>query len=114
MSQTAEVAANVVNVALLGLYLVAAYVRYRASVKITAIRRSYRLSVSIALIFAGSYVWLMIFGESPVRLLLLRTLQIVVLCNVWIWPALIALGLRERRPFDYTEFGISNAEADRK
>lgn len=85
---------KVVSGALLVLYIITAYVRWVVARHVTALRLSYLLSVPVALIFAGSYVWLLVAGESQYRLLGLRLLQLVVLCNVWIWPALVALQVR--------------------
>lgn len=89
-----DLAATSVNIALLVLYLVAAYTRWLVTRRVNALRKAYLLSIPIAVIFAGSYVTLLIWGESPVRLLILRVLQLVALCNVWIWPALVALQVR--------------------
>jgi tetrahydromethanopterin S-methyltransferase subunit C len=90
-TEVTAIAGAVVNVALLILYLVAAWTRFQVSRLVPVMRRAYQLSVPIALIFAASYVWLLIFGDSQWRLLILRVLQIGAICNVWIWPALVRL-----------------------
>ena len=72
----------IVNVALLLLYLTSAYVRLIAAGRVAAVRRSYLLSVPIAVIFALSYLYLLIWGDSAVRLLALRVLNLVAICNV--------------------------------
>lgn len=83
-----------VSAVLAVMYGIAGYVRARMISAWPEMRPWYHLSVLCCAASSASFVWVLIDGDSPGRLLFVRVIQVVSVPVIYIWPAVIGRSIK--------------------
>lgn len=78
-----------VSVVLAVMYAIAVYERALMIPLWPEMRPWYHISVLCCAASSASFVWLVIYGDSPNRLIVVRAVQLVAVPVIYIWPAVI-------------------------
>lgn len=75
-------------------YALAAIIRWRCVRVCPEMRGWYHASIVCCIVSSSSFVWLLTYGDSANRLLVVRLTQLVLVPTALIWPAAIAIETR--------------------
>lgn len=76
------------------MYGIAGYVRARMIPMWPEMRPWYHLSVACCAASSASFLWVIVYGDSPERLLIVRAIQILSVPVIYIWPAVIGRSIK--------------------
>lgn len=77
-------------------YALAAVMRWRCVRVCPEMRGWYHASIVCCIVSSASFVWLIAYGDSANRLIIVRVSQLILVPTALIWPAAIAIETRRK------------------